>query len=71
MLFDCSAGPGKAAPPSGANGVFRKNLGQCFGELFIKFCNVPVTSHVFIAFPEAQTRHYIGFDSKLNDSERV
>src|SRR5262249_35020971 len=36
MLFDGSASPGKPSAPSGTHRVFRKDLGQCFGELFIK-----------------------------------
>lgn len=47
MLFDGSASPGKPSAPSGANRVFRKNLGQCLSELLIKKGNVSGAGHVF------------------------
>ena len=49
MLLDGSASPSEPTTACRANGILRKNLGQRFGELLIKVCNVPATSHVFIA----------------------
>lgn len=49
MLLDGSASPSEPTTACRANGILRQNLGQRFGELLIKVCNVPATSHVFIA----------------------
>src|SRR5262249_61741810 len=46
MLFDGRTGPSKPPAPSGANRVFRKNLGQGFGEFPIKNGNIGGASHV-------------------------
>ena len=49
MLLDGGASPSEPTTACRANGILRQNLGQRFGELLIKVCNVPATSHVFIA----------------------
>src|SRR5262249_54630426 len=46
MLFDGRTGPSKPSAPSGANRVFRKNLGQGFGEFLIKNGNIGGACHV-------------------------
>ena len=46
MLFDGRTGPSKPSAPSGANRVFRKNLGQGFGEFLIKNGNIGGAGHV-------------------------
>ena len=46
MLFDGRTGPSKPSAPSGANRVFRKDLGQGFGELLIKNGNIGGAGHV-------------------------
>ena len=65
MLLDGSASPREPTTACRANGILRQNLGQRFGELFIKVCNVAATSHAFIAFPEAKASHYTNFDKQL------
>src|SRR4030095_4253340 len=57
MLFDGSASPGKPSAPSGANRVFRKHLGQGFGELSIKNGNVGGAGHVFVASQRLKTKN--------------
>ena len=46
MLFDGRTGPSKPSAPSAASRVFRKNLGQGFGELLIKNGNIGGAVHV-------------------------
>jgi hypothetical protein len=56
MLFHGSASPSKSSAPSGTNRVFRKNLGQRFGELLIKNGNIGATGHDFVASQRLTTK---------------
>src|SRR5262245_41387790 len=57
MSFNGSSSSGKPSAPSGANRAFRKNFGQCVGELLIKNGNIGGAGHVFIITAFAATMY--------------
>src|SRR4029077_8112802 len=54
MFLGGSARPGQSPAACWANGVFRKNLGQCIRELLIEDRNVGAAGHGFTPCPEGE-----------------